>query len=89
MKVEAIHVADIGLQTASDEEIWSYCESNGLTLISKDEDFVKLFLRTPSVKLIWVRIGNCRRGHLIETVRVVWPRIEERFASGDGFVELR
>jgi len=86
---EAVHVADVGLQEASDEEIWRYASANGLILISKDEDFVSLASKAPAAGLLWVRLGNTRRVFLLSVFRRVWARIAERFASGDQFVELR
>jgi predicted nuclease of predicted toxin-antitoxin system len=61
----------------------------GSVLISKDEDFVNMVLRTPTAGLVWVRIGNCRRAFLLEVFRRVWPRIVERIRQGDQFVEIR
>jgi predicted nuclease of predicted toxin-antitoxin system len=58
--VGGIHVSDIGLQRASDVDLWSYGSNNGLTLVSKDEDFVRLYSKTQSTGLMWVRIENCR-----------------------------
>jgi predicted nuclease of predicted toxin-antitoxin system len=87
--VEAIHVGDIGLQRASDVDLWSYSSSNGFTLVSKDEDFVRLYSETPIAGLHWMRIGNYRRDFLLDIFRRVWPRILERFASGDRFIEVR
>ncbi|HET7841996.1 MAG TPA: DUF5615 family PIN-like protein [Terriglobia bacterium] len=36
---EALHVLDVGLDTASDSEIWDYAMANSLVLITKDQDF--------------------------------------------------
>ncbi len=41
---KAVHVADVGLRDASDEEVWTYASTNDLVLISKDEDFASLVL---------------------------------------------
>jgi hypothetical protein len=50
--VEAQHVTDIGLRDGADVVVWNYASSNDLILISKDEDFVTLYSKTPSAKLL-------------------------------------
>ncbi len=87
--MQALHVADVGLQDASDFEIWTYASTNALILVSKDEDFVYMALRAPNAGLIWVRIGNCRRVFLLDVFRKVWSRVIERLESGDRFIEIR
>ena len=89
LKVNAIHVADAGLRDASDDEVWKYASANSLVVISKDEDFSHLILQRPTARLIWVRVGNCRRSVLLDLIRRVWPRIVERLEKGDTFIEVR
>ncbi|MFZ0590301.1 MAG: DUF5615 family PIN-like protein [Bryobacteraceae bacterium] len=86
---EALHVADVRLQEASDLEVWNYASAQGLILISKDEDFLNLLSKSPTAKLLWVRLGNCRRLQLFDGFQRLWPKILERFASGDRLVEIR
>ena len=86
---EASHVSDIGLRSVPDATLWAWASSHGFILVSKDEDFVGLFKSDPSTGLLWVRIGNCRRGRLLDAFRAAWPRIALRFENGDGFIELR
>ncbi len=48
-----IHVRDVGLKQAADEEIWNWARENGYTVITADADFVALFNRRgPPPKLI-------------------------------------
>jgi predicted nuclease of predicted toxin-antitoxin system len=89
LHAEAIHISDVKLQTAGDRDVWNYASTGGWILISKDEDFASIFSRTPTARLLWVRLGNCRRDYLLGRFRRAWPRIIARFASGDLFVELR
>lgn len=86
--VKAMHVADVGLRDASDAELWEYASANDLVLISKDEDFANMVLNKPTAKLIWVRVGNCRKIFLLELFGRMWPRIVARLESGDSFVEI-
>jgi predicted nuclease of predicted toxin-antitoxin system len=85
----ATHVTDIGLRDATDSELWSFVSQNDSILISKDDDFVRLVLAKPTARLIWVRIGNCRRQFLLDVFRRVWPRIVERLERRDTFIEIR
>ncbi len=88
-ETKAMHVADLGLRDASDAEVWRYASTHDLILISKDEDFANMVLNKPTAKLIWVRVGNCRRVSLLDLFRRIWPRIIERFECGDRFIEIR
>ena len=85
----AIHVIDIGLRDASDAEVWDYASRTASVLISKDEDFANLALHKPTARLIWLRIGNCRKAYLLELFRRKWPAILELFKDGADVVEVR
>ena len=64
------HVRDIGLATASDEEVWSYAAANGFTIVSKDADFhQRSFVLGHPPKVIWLRIGNCPTTEIIALLR--------------------
>ena len=89
LRCSAIHVIDVGLRDASDAEVWSYASNTHSILVSKDEDFANMVLRAPTAKLIWVRVGNCRKAFLFELLRQMWPRILERLESGDHLIEIR
>lgn len=86
----AKHVLDIGLAGASDIEIFRYAEAEGHILVSKDEDFLHLMLQ-PSVSagLVWVRIGNCRKQHLLDAFDRMWDRLVERIEAGERIIEVR
>ena len=85
----ATHVADVGLRDASDVEVWQYASKTDSILVSKDEDFATMVLRMPTAKLIWVRIGNCRKDSLFELFREMWPRLLARLDSGERVIEIR
>jgi predicted nuclease of predicted toxin-antitoxin system len=89
LRCEARHVSDVGLRNASDVEVWQYASANGFVLVSKDEDFTHMALRDSNARLIWVRVGNCRRVFLVELFRRLWPNLLERLESGDRFIEIR
>ena len=86
---EALHVTDIGMRNASDVQVWEYASTHAKILISKDDDFLRLFLIAPTARLVWVRIGNCRRAVLLEVFRRMWPQIVERLEQHDTVIEVR
>ena len=53
------HVYLLNLQTATDEEVWSYARENDFTIITQDSDFNErsLIYGYPP-KVIWLRTGN-------------------------------
>jgi len=84
------HVLDLGLAEASDAEIWRYAADQDVVLISKDEDFFHFATRPGSTaRLLWVRLGNCRRAGLLSVFEAVWPRIQASLEAGDRVIEVR
>jgi predicted nuclease of predicted toxin-antitoxin system len=86
----AFHVRELGLKTAGDVTIWKHAEAEGLVIVSKDEDFfIMAGVPEAPVKLVWVRIGNCRTNYLLERFRVCLPGIISSFETGSNIVEVR
>ena len=53
------HVRDVGMESASDAELWRHAAATGFTIVSKDADFRQLsFLRGHPPKVVWLRVGN-------------------------------
>jgi predicted nuclease of predicted toxin-antitoxin system len=87
---DAVHVLDLGLDRATDFEIWSHALRDGRIVVSKDEDFFHLANRpADDGRLLWVRVGNCRREALVALFERHRPSIVEAFDSGQRIVELR
>lgn len=87
---EAHHVADLGLETASDREIWIRAEASNAVIITKDEDFARR--RASAVvglPVIWLRIGNTRREALLRWYAVAFPRVLGALEAGETLVEVR
>ena len=70
-------------------EVWTYASEADAILVSKDEDFANMALQLPTAKLIWIRIGNCRKTVLLDLFGRMWPRIRQRLESGDRVIEIR
>jgi predicted nuclease of predicted toxin-antitoxin system len=67
---ESKHVTEVGLDTATDAEIWSYAREHDFVIVSKDSDFRQLaFLHGPPPKAIWVRLGNDSTIEIYEALR--------------------
>ena len=75
------HVTEVGLDTATDTEIWSYAGEHGFVIVSKDSDFRQLaFLHGPPPKAIWVRLEPASTIEIYSALRDHHDEIE-RFAD--------
>jgi predicted nuclease of predicted toxin-antitoxin system len=84
------HVLEVGLGEASDAEICQYAEAQERVIVSKDEDFFYVASQPGTkVRLLWVRLGNCRTSVLLEAFERLWPMIESSLKAGDRVVEIR
>ena len=78
---ESVHARDVGLKAAPDSDVWSYAESYGLLIVSKDADFYQRSLvHGPPPKIVWIRRGNC-------STRDVEGILRTRYEDIRGFVE--
>lgn len=68
---------------AGDGAIWDHAARNNYVVISKDGDFLHLANGLGAEgRLVWVRLGNCRKGALLAAVERTWARIESALRSG-------
>ncbi len=57
----AVHVRDVGMSRADDAAVWKYARAQGLTIVTKDDDFrQRSFVFGAPPKVIWLRLGNCQ-----------------------------
>jgi predicted nuclease of predicted toxin-antitoxin system len=76
------HVLDIGLAEASAADICRHAVGDERVIISKDQDFLYLANQPETdIKLIWVRLGNCRTSALLEAFERFWPMSESCLKS--------
>src|SRR5579859_257877 len=53
-------ILDLDLGGNSDSAVWRLAEDQGFLVVSKDSDFLdRAIVTTGTVKLVWVRLGNC------------------------------
>ena len=84
------HVLDVGLAQSLDGEICRYAESHDRIIVSKDEDFLYLAMQSKAkIRLLWVRLGNCRTTALLAAFDRLWPSIESSLKAGDQIIEIR
>jgi predicted nuclease of predicted toxin-antitoxin system len=55
------HVYLLGLDKASDTEIWQYARQEEFVIVTKDADYSELgLIRGFPPKVVWIRRGNCK-----------------------------
>lgn len=87
---EARHVLEVGLETASDAEIWNYAARGDFILVTKDEDFPQRASQPRStVQVVWVRLGNCRTKALLASFDFLWKQVVAALEAGNRVVEIR
>ena len=86
---QAIHVADIGLLTATDRKIWDEAVSRGAVLVTKDGDFpLRRAARNDGPAILWVRIGNADNRTLIAQLLRALPSIIDALDRGEVVIEF-
>jgi predicted nuclease of predicted toxin-antitoxin system len=67
---ESAHVADLGLDRATDLEVWNQARTGGYLIVTKDSDFNDLaVLRGFPPKVVWLQLGNCTTRHIEMVLR--------------------
>jgi predicted nuclease of predicted toxin-antitoxin system len=73
------HVQDLGLATASDDDIWDHARDNDFVIVTKDSDFGDLgVIRGFPPKVLWLQLGNCANAQVEAALR-------DNFADIDSF----
>lgn len=86
---DATHVADIGLESATDAAVWSAAIARKAVLVTKDQDFaVARAVGDQGPAVVWVRIGNTPNDVLIARLVGSLDAIAEAIARGETVVEL-
>ncbi len=85
----ALHVREMGLESASDVAIWTEAAARGAVIVSKDEDFSVIVRSTGGPQVVWLRLGNCSNDRLMARVAEAWPQVLAELASDVPLIELR
>lgn len=86
---EAEHVADCGLERASDAAIWDHAVAVGAVIVTKDEDFAqRRIIQGQGPRIAWIRQPNTRRRELLASFERALPLIIEALDRGDALIEI-
>ena len=85
------HVDHIGLRGEEDHDLWRYTAREGLTIVSKDTEFVDLsVVRGASPRVILLGLGNAPTRAVEALLRVSFERIIAFHGeAGAAVLELR
>ena len=87
---ESTQIALLGMQQASDLEVWRYAGEHGYVLVTHDADFYDLSLTRGAPPLVlWLRVGNVDKTVILNLLLERRDEIEAAFAAGVTCVELR
>lgn len=85
---EADQVKNLGLEDATDMEIWHFAKINGYTIVTFDSDYYDLSLIKGSPpKIIWLRIGNTSTSNLANVLKSNHSLIRE-FIKGVNYKDI-
>lgn len=88
-EAQVAHLADLGLLSAADREIFDRAREADAVVVMKDSDFVQLQeLRGPPPRIIWITCGNLTNRELKRLVGEKWPRVQELLAAGETVIEI-
>ena len=73
---EAVHVADVGLLDAPDDEIFNYAQLNEFVILSADSDFGTLLARHRSAKPSFVLLRHTNELNVDEQIALVVLNLE-------------
>ena len=86
---EAVHVAEIGLVSAPDRQIWDSVIERAAILVTKDQDFaIARAAASEGPTIIWVRLGNTNNETLIARFVKALDSISAAVERGDTVIEL-
>lgn len=84
-----VHVIDLGLQTATDQQIWDEAISRSAVLVTKDRDFaLRRAARNDGPAILWVRVGNTSNRKLIDLVLRALPAIIDAIERDEAVIEF-
>jgi predicted nuclease of predicted toxin-antitoxin system len=86
---EAVHVAEIGLVSAPDRQIWNAVIERAAILVTKDRDFaIARAAAREGPAIIWVRLGNTNNETLIARIVGALASIAAAIERDETVIEL-
>ena len=78
------HVFQLGLDRASDDDIWTYAHDHEFIIVTKDADFSELSaLRGFPPKVLWLCLGNCTTAEIETLLRGHQTTMQQLFDDSD------
>ncbi len=87
---QSLHVEMIGLNRATDREVWAFARQRDCMIVTKDADFGEMTVLMGSPpKVIWIRRGNCSTQDIEALLRDNHEAVQAFSEdSGAGIIEL-
>jgi predicted nuclease of predicted toxin-antitoxin system len=86
---DSVHVRDIGMKSANDPAIARVALEQGLTIVSKDADFLALrFVLGEQIRMVWVRLGNGSTDQVEQALRQRRQSIEALAEDPSQVIEI-
>jgi predicted nuclease of predicted toxin-antitoxin system len=86
---QVVHVIDLGLQAATDEQIWDQAVSRSAVLVTKDRGFaLRRAATNDGPTILWVRVDNMSNRKLIELALRALPAIIDAIERDEAVVEF-
>lgn len=86
---QAVHLADLGMLAATDQQIWDEAISRSAVLVTKDRDFpLRRTATNDGPAILWVRVGNIGNRKLIELTLRALPAIIEAIERDEAVIEF-
>ena len=86
----SLHVRELGLERAPDEDVWRIALERGLAIVTRDSDFqerAQIVIEAP--RIVWIRRGNCSTAEIEGLLRNAAARIAALVQDdAPGFVAL-
>lgn len=84
----SVHVARLGLDGTSDDEIEVLAKMMDTAVWSKDADFARRAQQDPMLRVVWLRFGNTTNAALRAELAPRLPAIAAALESGKSLVEI-
>lgn len=86
---QAVHLVDLGLLAATDQQIWDEAISRSAILVTKDRDFpLRRAASNDGPAILWVRVGNIGNRKLIDLTLRALPAIIEAIERDESVIEF-
>ena len=74
---DSSHVSFHGLDRADDLSVWTFAQSQGFVIVTKDSDFPEISVRLGfPPKVVWLRLGNCSTREVSAVLRLSHAALE-------------